>query len=75
MPKYICHDFSLEPKADKRPSSSPLKLKAILIDLNGTLHVGHDATPKAVQAMQRLRRAGIPCVFWSANPRRDGTKT
>ncbi|WVQ78711.1 hypothetical protein IAT38_000798 [Cryptococcus sp. DSM 104549] len=48
-----------------RAMSNPLKLKALLIDLNGTLHVGSDPTPSAVEALQRLRAARIPFVFCS----------
>ena len=43
---------------------SPLKLRALLIDLNGTLHVGSKPTPGAVDALKRLRAAKIPFVFW-----------
>ncbi|KAK8861516.1 TIGR01458 family HAD hydrolase [Kwoniella newhampshirensis] len=44
---------------------NPLKLKALLIDLNGTLHIGHDSTPNAVTAIDRLRAARIPFIFCS----------
>jgi len=40
------------------------KLKALLIDLNGTLHVGPHLTPRAAGAIDKLRRARIPFVFW-----------
>lgn len=43
--------------------SSP-KLKALLIDLNGTLHIGPNLTPRAASAVVRLRAAGVPFIFW-----------
>ncbi|WVQ74561.1 TIGR01458 family HAD hydrolase [Cryptococcus sp. DSM 104548] len=46
-------------------SKNTLKLKALLIDLNGTLHIGSDPTPSAVQALARLRKARIPFIFCS----------
>ncbi|ODO04672.1 TIGR01458 family HAD hydrolase [Cryptococcus amylolentus CBS 6273] len=46
-------------------SKNTLKLKALLIDLNGTLHIGSDPTPSAVQALTRLRQARIPFIFCS----------
>ncbi|WVF66971.1 hypothetical protein IAT40_001714 [Kwoniella sp. CBS 6097] len=45
--------------------SNPLKLKALLIDLNGTLHLGHEPTKGAVQAIERLRASRIPFIFCS----------
>jgi hypothetical protein len=46
-------------------SSAPLAgIKAVLLDLSGTLHVGSSATPGAVAALARLRRAGIPLRLW-----------
>ncbi|KAL7419818.1 hypothetical protein Q5752_005734 [Cryptotrichosporon argae] len=44
---------------------NPLGLKAVLVDLNGTLHVGRDALPGAVAAIGRLRAAGVPFIFCS----------
>ncbi|KAE8539718.1 TIGR01458 family HAD hydrolase [Cryptococcus gattii VGV] len=46
------------------PDSS-LKLKALLIDLNGTLHIGSESTPSAVRSIERLRSARIPFIFCS----------
>ena len=40
-------------------------IRALLIDLSGTLHIGSDPTPSAVKALQRLRDAGIPFRFCS----------
>lgn len=40
------------------------RIKALLIDLNGTLHVGNELTPRAAAAVGRLRAAKIPFVFW-----------
>ncbi|ORY27451.1 HAD-like domain-containing protein [Naematelia encephala] len=41
------------------------RLKALLIDLNGTLHVGSSPTPQAVQAIIKLRKARLPFIFCS----------
>jgi ribonucleotide monophosphatase NagD (HAD superfamily) len=38
-------------------------IRAILIDLSGTLHIGSSPTPNAVHAFQRLRDADIPIRF------------
>ena len=46
-------------------SSHLTGLKAILLDLSGTLHVGSTPTPGAVAALGRLRRAQLPIRFWS----------
>ncbi|KZO93215.1 hypothetical protein CALVIDRAFT_583388 [Calocera viscosa TUFC12733] len=35
-------------------------IKALLIDLSGTLHIGDDPTPNAAQALEKLREAGVP---------------
>ncbi|GAA5854199.1 hypothetical protein JCM8547_001732 [Rhodosporidiobolus lusitaniae] len=40
-------------------------LRALLIDLSGTLHVGDKATPGAVQAVKRLREDGVVLRFMS----------
>jgi ribonucleotide monophosphatase NagD (HAD superfamily) len=43
------------------PSSLPRPhLRALLIDLSGTLHIGSIALPGAVRALQRLDEAGVP---------------
>ncbi|WVN85771.1 TIGR01458 family HAD hydrolase [Cryptococcus depauperatus CBS 7841] len=42
-----------------------LKLRALLIDLNGTLHIGTEPTPSAISALERLRKAQIPFIFCS----------
>jgi hypothetical protein len=41
-----------------------LKLRALLIDLNGTLHVGSTPTPRAVEALRKLRQSRMPLLFW-----------
>lgn len=44
-------------------SGPPRRVKAALIDLNGTLHVGDAAVPGSQAALQRLREAGVACRF------------
>lgn len=44
-------------------SSQPIR--ALLIDLSGTLHIGSTPLPGAIQALQRLRASGIPFRFCS----------
>jgi ribonucleotide monophosphatase NagD (HAD superfamily) len=46
------------------PTSRPL-LRALLIDLSGTLHIGNTPTPRAADALQKLRKAGVPFRFCS----------
>ncbi|PRW45390.1 haloacid dehalogenase-like hydrolase domain-containing 2 [Chlorella sorokiniana] len=41
----------------------PRRIKAALIDLNGTLHVGSKAVPGSQAALARLRQAGVECRF------------
>ncbi|KAI9632486.1 HAD-like domain-containing protein [Dioszegia hungarica] len=48
-------------------------IKALLIDLNGTVHVGNDPTPRAAEAIAKLRRAHIPFLFCSNNTK-ESTK-
>jgi ribonucleotide monophosphatase NagD (HAD superfamily) len=45
-------------------SSRPF-IRAILIDLSGTLHIGSSPTPNAVDALKRLRSAEISFRFCS----------
>ena len=40
------------------------KLKALLIDLQGILHVGHSPTTDAVHAIEMMRASRIPFAFW-----------
>ncbi|KZT62386.1 hypothetical protein CALCODRAFT_446211, partial [Calocera cornea HHB12733] len=42
------------------PRPSLKHIKALLIDLSGTLHVGDEPTPRAADALDRLRTAGVP---------------
>lgn len=42
------------------------RFKAVLVDLSGTLHVGSQALPGAVQALQKLRAHGglqVHCIY------------
>ncbi|CDZ97963.1 Predicted sugar phosphatase (HAD superfamily) [Phaffia rhodozyma] len=41
------------------------KLSALLIDLSGTLHIADKPTPRAAEAIQKLRSAKIPIRFCS----------
>ncbi|VDB91031.1 unnamed protein product [Peniophora sp. CBMAI 1063] len=54
------------------PARPPLR--ALLIDLSGTLHVGNEATPGAVHALGRLRAANIPFRFCS-NTSKESTES
>ena len=42
-----------------------MPLRALLIDLSGTLHIGSQATPRAAEALRRLRESGLPLRFLS----------
>lgn len=42
-----------------------MPIKALLIDLSGTLHIESTPLPGAVRALQRLRASGIPFRFCS----------
>ncbi|WOO85195.1 Haloacid dehalogenase-like hydrolase domain-containing protein 2 [Vanrija pseudolonga] len=44
---------------------NPRAIKALLIDLSGTLHIGKELTPRAAEAVERLRNAGVPFLFCS----------
>ncbi|CAK9785746.1 hypothetical protein CC85DRAFT_276659 [Cutaneotrichosporon oleaginosum] len=52
----------------------PKVVQALLIDLNGTLHVGSTPTPRAVAALERLRAARVPFVLCSNNTRESETR-
>lgn len=41
----------------------PPRFKAALIDLSGTIHVGHQAIEGAIEACQKLNRAGVQVKF------------
>jgi ribonucleotide monophosphatase NagD (HAD superfamily) len=45
------------------PPSGPRTVRAALVDINGTLYVGSEPVPGAVQALQRLRGAGVAVRF------------
>ncbi|CEL58241.1 Haloacid dehalogenase-like hydrolase domain-containing protein 2 OS=Bos taurus GN=HDHD2 PE=2 SV=1 [Rhizoctonia solani AG-1 IB] len=49
-------------------------VRALLIDLSGTLHIGKDALPGAVNALRRARQAGIPVRFCS-NTSKESTSS
>ncbi|WVQ64829.1 uncharacterized protein L199_002998 [Kwoniella botswanensis] len=55
-------------------SKNPLKLKALLIDLNGTLHLGSEPTKGAVQAIEKLRKARIPFIFCSNSTKESSSQ-
>uniref|UniRef100_A0A1B6KZY8 Uncharacterized protein n=1 Tax=Graphocephala atropunctata TaxID=36148 RepID=A0A1B6KZY8_9HEMI len=38
-------------------------LKTVLIDLSGTLHVGNEITPSAVEALEKLRQHNLKIKF------------
>ncbi|SCV71903.1 BQ2448_4597 [Microbotryum intermedium] len=48
------------------------RLRALLIDLSGTIHVSNQPTPNAAQAIQRLRKAGI-VLRWVSNTSKEST--
>lgn len=54
---HACHP------CDTRQQAFPRRIRAALIDLNGTLHVGDAATPGAQAALQRLRASGVAARF------------
>ncbi|WWC97041.1 hypothetical protein V866_003918 [Kwoniella sp. B9012] len=55
-------------------SKNPVKLKALLIDLNGTLHLGSEPTKGAVQAIEKLRKARIPFIFCSNSTKESSSQ-
>lgn len=48
-------------------------IRALLIDLSGTLHIGDTPTKDAVNALRRLRQAGIPFRFCSNTSKESTT--
>lgn len=42
---------------------NPARIKGVLLDLSGTLHIGPEALPGAVEAVHRLRRTGLKVRF------------
>ena len=48
------------------------QVRGFLIDMDGTLYVGHSAMPGAVELMATLRRRGCPCIVLTNNSSRDG---
>jgi len=59
----------VKPTKEKIYLTADYSVKALLIDLSGTLHVGPTAIPGAVQAIERLREAKFPFKFWFVLPR------
>lgn len=53
-------------------SSQPIR--ALLIDLSGTLHIESTPLPGAIQALERLRASGIPFRFCS-NTSKESTSS
>jgi ribonucleotide monophosphatase NagD (HAD superfamily) len=47
------------------PTQARPAIRAILIDLSGTLHIGSTPTPRAIEAIQSLRKAAVPFRFCS----------
>lgn len=43
-----------------KPNSHPPPIRALLIDISGTLLIGASPTPGAVQALAKLRAAHVP---------------
>lgn len=54
----------VKPIGEKLYSTAYYSIKALLIDLSGTLHIGPTAIPGAVDAIERLREAKFPFKFW-----------
>lgn len=55
-------------------SMSSQPIRALLIDLSGTLHAESTPLPGAIQALQRLRASGIPFRFCS-NTSKESTSS
>ncbi|KAJ1653831.1 Haloacid dehalogenase-like hydrolase domain-containing protein 2 [Dispira simplex] len=49
-------------------------LRGVLIDLSGTLHIDNAVTPHSVEALQRLRKAGIKVLFCSNTTKEGGSQ-
>ena len=49
-------------------------IKGILIDLSGTVHIGDQAIPGAVESIRRLRREGVPFRFVTNTSRKTRAK-
>ncbi|KAF7351489.1 Haloacid dehalogenase-like hydrolase domain-containing protein 2 [Mycena sanguinolenta] len=56
-----------------RPPASRPALRALLIDISGTLHVGSAITPNAVEAFRRLQESGVPFRLCS-NTSKESTR-
>jgi HAD superfamily hydrolase (TIGR01458 family) len=48
--------------------------KGVLLDLSGTIHVGHEPLPGAIAAVRRLESAGVPVRFVTNTSRRTRKK-
>lgn len=52
---------------------SAWRLRALLVDLSGTLHIGSQPTRSAAEAIERLREAGILLRFVSNTSKESRT--
>ncbi|KAJ6459064.1 HAD-like domain-containing protein [Mycena sanguinolenta] len=59
-------------QVSRRPASRPA-LRALLIDISGTLHVGSTSTPNALEAFRRLQDSGVPFRLCS-NTSKESTR-
>ena len=64
---------SLKDATTKQTMSSQ-PIRALLIDLSGTLHIESTPLPGAIEALQRLRTSGIPFRFCS-NTSKESTSS
>ena len=61
-------------KATTKSTMSSQPIRALLIDLSGTLHIESTPLPGAIQALQKLRASGIPFRFCS-NTSKESTSS
>ena len=52
--------FCFEPKNEKEKGLLTMAVKALLIDLSGTIHIESKAIPGAAEAIHKLRASKIP---------------
>jgi ribonucleotide monophosphatase NagD (HAD superfamily) len=50
------------------PDVHPLRFDALLVDLDGVVWVGGRPLPGSIEALGRLRAAGVPVVFVTNDP-------
>lgn len=46
--------------AQQTSSPETMTIRALLVDLSGTLHIGKEPTPGALEAFKKLQKANIP---------------